>query len=94
MSKIKKMLDTDLVSELQSQITDLRSELAAWREIVVNLTRCEHGRVQGDNCFGCPSGWSPSQEGRGVGFSLDGTFRITVPPRSQMADPKAWYKES
>lgn len=77
-----------------TKIEDVRAELALWRKIVVNLTRCEHGRVQGDICYGCPDGWSPSQEGRELGYSLDGTFRIVVPPRSQADDPKAWYKES
>lgn len=88
------MVDYESWSVDARTIEDYRSELAQWRKIVVNLTRCEHGRVQGDNCWSCPDGWSPSQEGRELGFSLDGTFRIVVPPRSQMNDPKAWYKEA
>ena len=61
---------------------------------MIELTRCEHGRVQGDSCYGCPGGWSPNQAGREVGFSLDGTFKVVVPPRDEMNDPKAWYKET
>lgn len=73
---------------------ELQTQLAQWRRIVIDLTRCEHGRVQGDVCYGCPDGWSPSQEGREVGYSLDGTFRLVVPSRALADNPAAWYKEA
>jgi hypothetical protein len=61
-----------------------------WRQLAVNLTRCEHGRVQGDACYGCPDGRSPDQSGRELGWSLDGAYRVVVPPRAMMSDPRAW----
>ena len=62
-----------------------------WRRLVVNLTRCQHGRVQLDNCVMCPGGISPDQSGRVVGYSLDGTYAVTIPTRIDMAKPEAWY---
>lgn len=61
-----------------------------WRRLVVALARCEHGRVQLDRCFDCPDGVSPDQSGRELGYSLDGSHRVVVPPRDRMADPVAW----
>lgn len=61
-----------------------------WRRLAVDLTRCEHGRIQGDNCFSCPEGISPSQAGRHVGYALDGQ-RIIIPDRENQHKPEAWY---
>lgn len=62
-----------------------------WREIVMNLTRCKHGRIQGDDCQKCPQGASISQAGRVVGFSLDGAYEVVIPPPGRMGDPHNWY---
>jgi hypothetical protein len=62
-----------------------------WRQLAINIARCEHGRIQGDPCFSCSEGVSPDQTGRGIGYSLDGACRLVVPPREKMNDPRAWY---
>lgn len=67
------------------------SEPTRWDRLVADLTRCEHGRIQGDRCFSCPDGVSPDQSGREVGWSLDGTYRVVVPPRELSHDPDNWY---
>lgn len=64
-----------------------------WRQLAVNLTRCEHGRVQGDICLGCPDGVAPDASGRLVGYSLDGEYEIRIPNRDLMHVPIAWYVE-
>lgn len=60
-----------------------------WRQIVVDLTRCVHGRVQGDHCFGC-RGPAPDASHRHVGNSLRGK-PVHIPTRDAMHDPEAWY---
>lgn len=66
-------------------------EAELWRQLAVNLTRCEHGRVQGDTCVMCPDGFSPDQSNRPLGYSLDGASRLVIPPRELMSDPHNWY---
>lgn len=63
-----------------------------WRELVVDLTRCVHGRVQGDDCYGC-KGVAPDVVGRQVGTSLRGR-PITIPTRDYMNKPEAWYADN
>jgi hypothetical protein len=63
-----------------------------FRQLVMDLTRCEHGRIQGDNCNGCAGGWSGSREGIMLGYSLSGQKRIVIPSRDTQHDAKEWYK--
>lgn len=60
-----------------------------WRQLAVDLTRCPHGRVQGDHCFGC-RGPAPDASHRHVGNSLYGK-PVHIPTREAMHDPEAWY---
>ena len=44
--------------------------------LLADLDRCEHGRHDGDPCFGCPDGVSPGnphmRPGQVIGYGLDG----------------------
>lgn len=79
------------IARLRSDLDVARARGERWRRLAVDLTRCEHGRVQGDTCSGCPDRTAPSQAGRPIGHSLDGTYRVVVPERATQADPDAWY---
>lgn len=67
-------------------------DAADWAKIVNALTRCEHGRVQGDPCFGCPDGWSPDRSGTVLGHGLDGAYAVVIPPRGESHRPEAWWR--
>ena len=53
--------------------------------ILTDLDRCEHGRHEGDACFGCPGGVSVGNVKTGgvIGYSLRATHRYVMPPRGQ-----------
>lgn len=66
-------------------------ELTRFKQIVLDLDRCQHGRHAADPCFGCPDGNHGNPllpPGTLIGTSLHG--RIVVPPNEQRYDPKAW----
>ncbi len=84
-----------------TEIPDWRTD-TRWRSLMLDLDRCEHGRHEGDVCFGCggPSLGNPlmgSQDGRAayevvprqIGFTISGT-PIVVPERGEMHLPDAW----
>jgi hypothetical protein len=59
-----------------------------WKVVVQTLSRCVHGRTQGDGCFECTEGFSPDRSGTLVGEGPGG--RVVVPARENARDPHAW----
>lgn len=66
-------------------------DLQRWKTIVLAIVRCAHGRLQGDVCYGCPGGVSPSQEGREIGYTYTGR-KIVCPPRERHNEPDEWIR--
>jgi hypothetical protein len=64
-----------------------------WRTLVLNTTRCEHGRTQGDRCLQCPDGVAPSEAGQVVGYHRDGQPMV-IPPRERQNALEAWKPEN
>lgn len=62
-------------------------------KILLDLDRCQHGRHEGDACFGCPTGFSSGNPnmttGQVIGYGLDGQW-IVLPDREHKHDPNAW----
>lgn len=82
--------------EAQVTSTVLRSPSirlsGALARLLLDLHRCEHGRTQGDPCFGCegPStGNLLLPPGTLIGHTVHGN-PITVPSGAEHNDPKAW----
>lgn len=67
-------------------------DLQQWKTLMLSLTRCEHGRVHGDRCYGCPDGWAPDRSGERVGTTLLG-WPVVIPPREEHNNPEAWVIE-
>lgn len=69
--------------------------LAAWKSIVHNLNRCEHGRHQGDACFDCPEGISHGNPilpvGTVIGYNHGGD-EMVIPERDHWDDIDAWVR--
>lgn len=66
----------------------------ALARILLDLHRCEHGRLEGDNCFSCggPStGNLLLPPGMQIGHTLYGD-RIVVPSWEEHNDPKKWVQ--
>lgn len=63
-----------------------------WKQLILDLDRCAHGRHSADPCFSCPDGQSTGNllipPGTLIGTGLHG--RIVVPPNEQRYDPDAW----
>lgn len=63
-----------------------------WKQLILDLDRCEHGRHSADPCFSCPGRQSTGNllnpPGTMIGTGLHG--RIVVPPNEQRYDPAAW----
>lgn len=68
-------------------------DLQRWKTLMLSLTRCEHGRTHGDQCYSCPEGWSPSRAGTEVGYTY-AAERVVIPPREEHNDPEAWVRDS
>ena len=85
---------TDAVASLMEEIDYLRNETVEWRRLAMSLSRCEHGRIQGDVCNQCPDRTSPDQTGRVVGYSMDGAYEVVIPPRGSMHVAENWYRLS
>lgn len=67
-------------------------DLQRWKTLMLTLTRCEHGRTHGDQCYACPEGWSPSRAGTHVGYTMMGE-RVVIPPREDHNEPDAWVQK-
>jgi hypothetical protein len=65
-------------------------DLMKWRTIALSVTRCEHGRVQEDVCYGCPGGFAPDRSGTRIGTDYTGR-PIVIPPRGDHSEPEEWY---
>lgn len=65
-------------------------DLQKWKTIALAATRCEHGRVQLDVCYGCPEGHAPDKTGTRIGTAYSGRA-VVVPPREKHNEPEAWY---
>jgi hypothetical protein len=63
-----------------------------WRALVLATSRCEHGRLQLDNCVSCPTGMSPDRSGTRIGTAYDGS-PVVIPAREAWNDIKAWTPE-
>ena len=63
--------------------------------MVSDLDRCEHGRHQGDACYGCgaeSAGNVNVQEGEPIGHAVRGA-RYVMPARGERHRPSAWLGE-
>lgn len=66
-----------------------------FRNLVLDLDRCEHGRHKQDNCWGCPGGQSAGNQlippGTLIGHSVHG-FPIVTPPYTteHRLNPRQW----
>lgn len=62
-------------------------------EILRDLTRCDHGRQQGDRCLFCEGisqGNPLLPPGTPVGYGINGE-PMWMPTRDQVTDPDAWF---
>jgi hypothetical protein len=79
--------------ELAEHTAQLGEQYRDWAIICADLDRCEHGRHEGDACFGCggTSKGNPLLLGtRQIGFTMDG-HKIVVPHRDGgKSDPANW----
>lgn len=67
----------------------------ALARILLDLHRCEHGRLAADNCYGCDgmsSGNLLLPPGTHIGHTLYGD-RIVVPEWEDHNDPKKWVQK-
>ena len=63
--------------------------------ILLDLHRCEHGRLAADNCYGCEgqsSGNLLLPPGTHIGYTLYGDL-IVVPSWEDHNDPKKWIQK-
>lgn len=78
----------ELAERAQSEVT----ALGAYRSVLADLSRCEHGRHLGDVCSSCggPShGNLVLTPGLVIGHTIDGR-PITVPAKAQFARADEW----
>jgi hypothetical protein len=97
MDNIKKVTKPfeDTIDALRKELLDgyeRERNKPNYQMVVVDLCRCKHGRVQGDPCFSCAGGMSPSREGIALGHSLGGTKAVVIPSRDNMHKIEEWYK--
>jgi hypothetical protein len=61
-------------------------------QVLMDLTRCEHGRGPLDPCYGCPGGQSAGNkllpQGAVIGHGVRGP--IYMPAPEDRGNPKAW----
>jgi hypothetical protein len=65
-------------------------EAEIWKRIALDITRCAHGRIQGERCGACPEGVSPDRSGALIGYGYDGR-RLVIPGRREAINPGNWY---
>lgn len=94
----------DVLHQRIGQLQKSVSNLEGFRRLVSDLSRCKHGRLQGDNCAGwtgpglqdggCQGGISMGnlglQPGDRIGWAIDGK-PITVPSHEERHKSAAWY---
>jgi hypothetical protein len=70
--------------ELYEQTEKQRAEARNFMGLCMDLNRCEHGRHEGDNCFGCEGASKGNpllRPDRTLGYSIDGRFKYVLPVR-------------
>lgn len=85
--------------EHADRLTVERNRLSALAEVLMDLDRCEHGRHEGDDCFGCAekiagaaSMGNPWAEAgtRRIGTLMSGKPIVIPAAHSDSRDPAAW----
>lgn len=83
-------------SRLPSPEPEYVRRAAGLGAILLDLDRCQHGRHQGDDCFGCDGGRSVGNPllppGTVIGYDISGR-PYTVPERGDRHDPAMWRTE-
>ena len=65
-------------------------------KMAYDMDRCEHGRHEGDPCFGCPGGYSKGNPHLKVGepfaYGLSGLIQYVLPPREKRLAVENWVQ--
>lgn len=86
------LADHELTSVERERYFEERAQRAeALAAVLADLDRCEHGRHEGENCFGCkgPSTGNLFAQERRIGTTL-GPRAIRVPERGKGHDAADW----